>query len=229
RSFPVVALPGVDSFDRRVAVTADGSVVVAWIEGSDRALVVVASWLDARGFRDAYIVDRVDVSDEAVELSLRTTTTLRVVPDGADRVAIAWRPIVPRKDETLDVGTRSRPPEHEAGAQVRIVTTDAHHATSSPRVHATRALPLPFVTGIGPWPLGKNGLAATTVAGHAAFLWLEEQGVVMAGTRDERPRNVAPHLGQPRLLPLEPKQRGTDVLVLRAGGPQNVLKITCER
>jgi hypothetical protein len=224
----VVALPGVDAWDRRVAVTADGSVVVAWVERSDHTLVVVASWLDARGFHDAYIVDRVDVPEEAVELSLRTTTTLRVVPEGRDRVAVAWRPIVPRKDETLDVGSRSRPPEHDASAEVRILTTDARHASSTPRVHATRAGQLGFTTGIGPWPLDRNGLEGTTASGHAAFVWLEESGVVMAGVRDERPIVVAPRFGRPRLLPLEPKPRGTEVLVLRAGGPQNAFTITCE-
>jgi hypothetical protein len=229
RDYSVVALAGVDPFDRRVAVTADGVVVVAWVERSEHGLLVMASWLDARGFHDAYIVDRVDVPEEAIELSLRSTTSLRVAADSKDRIAIAWRPIVPRKDETIDVGTPSRPPDRETSAEVRIVTTDMRHATLPPKVHATRAHPLGFVSGRGPWPIRTNGLVATTAAGHAVFVWLEGEGVVMAGARDDHSQNVSPHLGEPRLWPLEPTARGTDVLILRAGGPQNAFTIGCER
>ena len=65
------------------------------------------------------------------------------------------------------------------------------------------------------------------IAGTSSYTFYDP-GVAMAGARDERPQNVSPRLGEPRLLPLEPKPRGTDVLVLHAGGPQNGLTITCE-
>ena len=95
--------------------------------------------------------------------------------------------IVPEEGHTLDVGTPSRPPEHAAPAEVRIVTFDMQHVAPA-RVHPTRAQPLGFTSGIGPWPLQANGMAAATLARHAVFFWHDGDRLVLATSTDPKPR-----------------------------------------
>lgn len=221
----VAAVPADDPSDRRIGVTATGRVVVAWVAASARGLDVVATWRGASGFSAPRVVDHVDAPAAAGELALRSTTNLRVATEGADRVAIAWRPLVPREGEAVDVGSRSRPPERAATAEVRIFTLDPSGHATSPAIHAAKALPLGGTTGIGPWPLDGNGMASATVGGRAVFFWIDDPArVVYATPTDARPRAIME--GSFRLLP-RTTPRGIELLLLRSPGTQQVVPITC--
>jgi hypothetical protein len=117
RDHAVVFLPvhGYAS-DKRIGITKDGHVAVVWVEAVEDGLVLMASWLGPHQFRTD-IVDRVQLTAAEAEVSLRTSTGLHVAADGADRIAIGWRPL----------------------AQVRILTTDMNGATNAPKVHRALA------------------------------------------------------------------------------------------
>jgi hypothetical protein len=214
-----------DPFDRRFAWTEDGRVGFVWVAQGDGRLSVVASWLGPSGFGAPNILDSVAIPAPAIELSLRSTTNLRVTPEGRDRVAVAWRPLVPAPGEVVDVGTRARPPEKAVRAEVRIFAAAPSSRPTPPDVHDTTALPLGGVTGIGFWPLAGNGMAATTVSDHAVFFWNDSDGssaprVVYASPGDARAKAITP--GRYRIVP-----RAADLLLLQSVGPQQVVPLYC--
>ena len=223
----VSTFPSAATWDRRIGITAHGDVAVVWVEPAAGALLLETSWLGPDGFQPSHVVDRVDVPAEAVALSVRSTMDLRTASDGHDRIAIAWRPIVPKDGEVLDVGSATEPPEHAASAQVRIVTTDAHDVVSRPTVFATHAMPLGGVSGEGPWPLQGSGMISATLAGHALFFWAEANHVAFATPGDTSPRVALQGAGY-RLLPRTRSASSLELLALQSAGPQQVVPFTCE-
>ena len=215
-----------DPWDRRLGLTADGRLAVVWVTPAPDGLEVVASWLAANDFAPPARVDHVAIDRDAARLSLRSATNLRVAPDGRDRLAFAWRPIVPREGEKVDLGSQSAPPSRAATADVRIGTTDASGATTTPKVHPTRAELLEFTTGVGPWPLAGDGMASAALGGHAIFFWIDgaSPNVVMATPGDAKPRVIAS--GAPRLVPRAARD-GLELLLLQSVGPQALLPIVC--
>jgi len=222
----VATLNGDDPWDRRVAETETGRVVVAWVARSPTGLDVVAAWRGPAGFSAPRVVDHVTVPAAAAELSLRSTTNLRLAADGADRVALAWRPLVPAKGEVVDPGSASSPPTRAVTAEVRIVVFSPSGLAAPPRVHAATAQPLGFTTGVGPWPLTGNGMASATLAGTALFFWNDDaSGRVLLATPDDATARAI-ETGRYRILP-RPSARGLEVLLLHSVGPQAMVRVTC--
>jgi hypothetical protein len=166
----------------------------------------------------------------AIELSLRSTTDLRVASEGSDRIAVAWRPLAPKDGEVVDVGSALEPPETPTTAEVCIFTAHPSGTVSPSRVHMTVALPLMDTSGVGPWPLYGNGMVSATLAGHAIFFWNEtkgaDQGVVYATPDDAAPHAVMS--GSFRLLPRATTTANSlELLLLRSTGSQQLVPITC--
>jgi len=178
-------------------------------------------------------IDHVAVPPLAVDLALRSSTNLRVAAEGTDRIAVAWRPLVPKDGEAVDVGSSSTPPLAPTSAEVRIFT--AHpRGTTLPRVHTTLALPLMGTSGVGPWPLSGNGMVSTTLAGHAVFIWHEWEGLAPSERRNAvvyaTPDDAAPHAviaGSFRLLPRATAASSLELLLLRSTGSQELVPFTC--
>ncbi len=212
------------AFDHRIGITQTGRVAAVWITRATDGVAVMASWLDPRGAFGAPVeVDHQALTPAATELTLRSGVDLRVAADGADALAIAWRPLAPKPGEDVDLGSQTAPPSRAVTAEVRIVIAGVRGATRR-AVHPTTAQPLDFTSGIGPWPLYGNGMIATTIAGHAVVFWIDDGRAVYA-TASEPPRTIA--AGSFRLLPRRTPAGADELLLLQSAGDQQVAPIAC--
>ncbi|HEY1955153.1 MAG TPA: hypothetical protein VGH28_06060 [Polyangiaceae bacterium] len=217
KSWPLVAAMG-NEVDRQIAETASGHVVVLYPMHTIEGLELEARWLGPSGF-ESMTIDRVAMDDDAAELSLRSRVALSAAADG-DGIAVAWRPLSPKK--RVDVGSRSTPPPEDAAAEVRIISIAPGRASLA-RVYPTVAEKLDFTTGIGPWPLGGNGMIAGSVRDHAFFAWIDRGNVLVATPHDEKPHAIAK--GEPRLLTRKARD-GAELLLLSVDA-QSLVPIAC--
>jgi hypothetical protein len=208
-----------DPWDRRIGITADGHVAFVWVGSMTGGVALMASWLGPAGFSAPFMLDSVMLlSPDEQDLTLRTTTNLRVTAEGPDRLAVGWRPLAPKPGEVAPPGP---PPDRAASAEIRLLTTDPTGAVGSRSTYPTRALPLGGTSGVGPWPLAGNGMAAATYGGHAVFFWNDApRGAVVWTTLGGVPSQVAS--GFFRIAP-----RGSDVLLLTSSGSQLSAPISC--
>ncbi len=220
----VAAAPSVDPQDHRVGVTRSGGVAVVWVAQANGALDVLASWLGPSGFLPPRTIDHVSIPPDAIALSLRSSTDLSVASHGRDGLAVAWRPLTPGDHEAVDVGSQVSPPPRAVSATVRIVTVTALGSASAPKEHSTRAQPLAFTSGMGPWALNGNGMVAAAVMGHAIFFWHDAGRVVYATPEDAAPRAIT--TGAYRLIPRESRS-ASELLLLQSVGAQSVVSVAC--
>lgn len=160
-------------WDVRLAVAADGTPVLAWVDREGEHLRVHVAWdLDVEHAR---VVDDVTLPEPVAELSLITRSGLAVAADGEHGIGLAWRPL---SDPDLDdVGSPGAPPQTPSAAQVRWMVVAPDGARSEVRTHATIAQPLGGTTGIGPWPLSGNGMKAGRLGARAVFVWNDGEAI----------------------------------------------------
>ncbi|CAN5165076.1 hypothetical protein BH09MYX1_BH09MYX1_09810 [soil metagenome] len=171
---PVGPRHRIERGDLAVGALDDDRIALAWVEPTAGGLALMLTFRDPTGttFTPPIAVDSVPMDGPAAELSGRTGTELTVV-GLVDRVAIAWRPLLP--DAPVDVGISSAPPQRAVRAELRIVIADGVNAPTLIR-HGTWASPLGGTTGIGPWPLATAGLVAARIGETAAFAWNDVSG-----------------------------------------------------
>ena len=90
-------------------------------------------------------------------------------PDG-EKLAIAWRPLVPPSGALADTGDAKHPPTVPFPAAVRVVVVSPGTRPRLVSQYPTRVQPLMFGSGIGPWGLDPGGAWSFTLAGKAVFL-----------------------------------------------------------
>ncbi len=209
-----------ENHDVRIVLTASERLVVGWLERQGGRLSVQLSW-DPAG-AGARVVDHVEVPEAIAALSQRSRVDLALASDGPEGVAVAWRPLVDRDYPDAEAML----PQAPAAAQVRWMQVPS--SAVSPAVvhdHATRALPLGGVTGIGPWPLHGNGMKGHRVGDRGLFVWLDDGGVLAVRAHHDAPARLADRDGSP-LIAL----RAPDELLLFDSSPRvRAMKLRCIR
>jgi len=162
----------VSTWDVRVALDAAERPVAAWVE-REAGVVRVRVTFDLDPAH-AVTADEVTLPEPVAALSVRSRVNLAIAAEG-DGVALAWRPLADAS--FTDVGTAMRPPTTPCAAEVRWLLLERDGSHAEPERHPTRAHPLLGTSGIGPWGLTGNGMKAGRVAGHAVFVWLDDDGV----------------------------------------------------
>ncbi len=215
---PVGARARIPAGDVAVAALDDDRIALAWVEPNPNGLSVLLSFYDAPSsvFSTPVAADTVQLDPGATDLAGRTGTELTVI-GLVDKVAVAWRPLLP--DGPIDPGSASAPPSRPVRAELRIALADGK---SAPRVirHGTWASPLGATTGIGPWPLARCGLAGTRVGDVAVFAWNDVSGngarVLAAAAREgDAPKEVTQLLWR---LQFAKSQAGTDLFLFAPNG-----------
>jgi hypothetical protein len=224
------ALEGRARWDRQLAVTKSGRVAVVWAVRRHDGVAILAAWRTERGtFGTPAEIDHVELERDAIELTLRTGVELRATAEGANAIAVAWRPLHRKPHERIDLGTEARPPTTGVTAEVRIVTVEG-----APVLRASYpafAHPLMFTSGVGPWPLMGSGIVATTIADRAVFFWIdgtEQPHDAVYATPYAPPRAIAE--GSFRIVPRSARGSAPldEILLLRSSGDQQVAPIECK-
>lgn len=207
--------------DVRIALTAEGTPVLAWLAREGGHLRVhVAFGIDPAGAR---VVDEVELPEPVAELSERSRVDLAIAAHGPRGIGVAWRPL--DDPEYEDVGSPVQPPSTPARAQVRWRVVEPSGALGEVHQRATIAHPLGFVTGIGPWPLAGNGAKAATLRGRALFVWHDEDGVYGALADDASATRLAAREGAP-LIVLRPAGEALELLLLAVAGSDSSPRVT---
>jgi hypothetical protein len=204
--------------DIAVATLDDDRTVLAWVEPNANGLSVLLSFYDApsSAFTTPVQADSVTLDPAATELAGRSGTELTLV-GLVDKVAVAWRLIVP--DGPIDPGSAAAPPSRPIRAEVRLALADGRSAPHVMR-HGTWATPPGGTSGVGPWPLVRSGLAGARVSDVAVFAWNDVSGngarVLAVAARDgDAPKVVTDLVWR---LQFRKTQAGTDLLLYAPNG-----------
>ena len=209
--------------DTKLALTADDRPALVFLRRDAGRLRLLVSWsLDPA---TATPLDEVEVPIAVATLSQRSGLAVSVAADGKHGLGVAWRPLTDRSS----TGSWTVP----TAGEVRWLTVEPDGPATRPRRHATKAQPLGFYSGIGPYGLSGNGLKAGVLGGRAFFAWIEGSAIVGVRSTDDVPTPLAPSdpgpygAGAP-LINLRERNDGLDLILFHSAPRVTAFHVGCD-
>lgn len=204
-----------------LALSASGRPALVWFARAGGRLSLRVSWtLDPA---QAVEVDHVDLPAPVARLAVRSGVDLAAAADGAG-IAVAWRPLTDKS--FTDVGSVSVPPQSPARAEVRWRSIAPDGTLGALHRHATLARPLEATTGVGPWGLAPSGMKATTLRGHAMFVWVDGDAILAARAAAGAATRLAASEGAP-LVAFRGTEDARELLLLDSSPRVRAFRLTC--
>ena len=202
-----------------LALTADDKPALVYLRRDGGRLRLMLSW--SLDLATAIPLDEVEVPIAVAELSQRSGVSVSVAADGDRGIGLAWRPLTDQSSTGSSTVLTA--------AEVRWLTFEPSGPATRIRQYSTKAEPVSFRSGIGPYGLAGNGLKASILDGHAFFAWIEGADIVGLRSTDDIPTPIAraTGVGEP-LIGLVERSEGLDLILFKSTPLVTAFHVRCD-